>query len=176
MWGPQAIASKSEAADRYLAGSAEPLVGPTGPTFGRWIPTVSVVVAQSIFVENFIFVCFEKFIRRISSKFKNPKCKYEIQICDDAKIQIVESKYADTYQFTCWRRSRLFRSDVQDRTSFQFSSWIFHLTPEVMERASSAFPSTPSLISVRKMASSEPAALTSWPVQVILPTSSNNGS
>ena len=46
LWGPLAVASKSEAADRCLAGSAEPLVGPTGPTFGRWVSTVSAVVAQ----------------------------------------------------------------------------------------------------------------------------------
>ena len=91
------------AGNHCLAGSAKPMVGPTGPTFGRWVPTVSVVMAHRIFTENFILVCSKNFIQRISSELKKkPKCNFEIQTCDDAKIQIVESKYVDTYQFACW--------------------------------------------------------------------------
>ncbi len=76
MWDPLAITLPKVAGNRCLAGSTEPvgstelLVGPTGPTFGHWVLTVSVVVAQWIFVENFILVCSKKFIWRISSKFK----------------------------------------------------------------------------------------------------------
>jgi hypothetical protein len=113
---------------------------------------------------------------RISSKFKIVNASFEIQTCVDAKIQIVENKYANTYQFACWRRSRHFGSDVQDRTSFQFSSRIFHPSPEGMERASLAFPSTPSLVLVQKTASFELAALAFSPVYWVLPASSNNGS
>ncbi len=51
MWDPLAVTLPKMASNRCLAGSAEPvglaepLVGPTDPTFGRWNPTVSVVVA-----------------------------------------------------------------------------------------------------------------------------------
>jgi hypothetical protein len=46
MWDPIAVAQPKMVGNRCLAGSVEPLVGPTGTTFGRWIPTVSAVVAQ----------------------------------------------------------------------------------------------------------------------------------
>ncbi len=52
MWDPLAVTPPKVAGNRCLAGlaepggSAEPLVGLTGPTFGRWVPTVSAVMAQ----------------------------------------------------------------------------------------------------------------------------------
>jgi hypothetical protein len=67
-WDPLAITSQKGAADRCLAGSAEPLVGQARPTFSRWTPTVTCVGGHAddgrILYYFFLEISFCKFISK----------------------------------------------------------------------------------------------------------------
>lgn len=103
-WDPLAAGTKRDNLTVASADSAEPLVGPTGPTFGRWTPTATRVGATLINAAKFISLCSENSLSKFVSNFKFlMQCFQEIQICYECKNQIDENKHEIHTNFTYWR-------------------------------------------------------------------------